>query len=152
MPKNQNIIKILKNPKLVNLQQFQTKEMLKLLYEITDNIDLIVISWFVVYEPELKQSILDKYKQKIKFILTNYTFNSIKFQENHFSFEAGFGAENIGHIVKVPYKAVIQITNNNYIVYINSTSVFLEKTTKISSKEIFRQNITNNKFFKEQEL
>jgi hypothetical protein len=61
------------------------------------------------------------------FSFANYTFESIILTEKYISFEAGFGEENIGSIVKIPYIAIFQIIIDESVLYINPASTMVIK-------------------------
>ncbi len=44
------------------------------------------------------------------FVLVGYTFESIEIRENILCFEAGFGQDNEGSFVDVPFDSIVQIT------------------------------------------
>ncbi|STQ85718.1 hypothetical protein LS73_005345 [Helicobacter muridarum] len=122
----------------------------------------------VSFEPSLPEEIVASFQPLIDFVLAGYTFDSIEIWDNQICFEAGFGKENFGSIVSVPFSAIVQIiipTQDRIVrdicVFINTVSL-LEldmKTDKIneetnqedellaSSKNAILSN-PNNKFLK----
>jgi hypothetical protein len=66
------------------------------------------------------------------------------------SFEAGFGNENFGSVVKIPLHAIFQIIVDESILYLNSVAT-VEKFNQIkkrSSFDVFKNNPNNKKFDK----
>ncbi|PAF51962.1 hypothetical protein [Helicobacter sp. 13S00477-4] len=63
----------------------------------------------VSFDPILPEEISNKFSPLIWFILAGYTFESIKSFQDLITFEAGFGQDNIGSIVTVLIKGIMQI-------------------------------------------
>lgn len=115
-------------------------------FSITANIKAIK------FEPQLPSSILDRLAPFSLFVLANYTFSTIKIDDEYLSFEAGFGAENFGSLVQIPLLAVFQIIVEESILYINSTATlekFFEKQNlKEKSLNVFKNNPNNKNLIK----
>ena len=115
-------------------------------FSITANIKAIK------FEPQLPSSILDRLAPFSLFVLANYTFSTIKIDDEYLSFEAGFGAENFGSLVQIPLLAVFQIIVEESILYINSTATlekFFEKQNlKEKSLNVFKNNPNNRNLIK----
>ena len=64
------------------------------------------------------------------------------------TFEAGFGNENFGSVVKIPLYAIFQIVIDESILYINSVATVekFNKDLKKNSFNIFKNNPNNKKF------
>ncbi len=82
------------------------------------------------------------------FILSNYTYTTVQVDYNYISFEAGFGNENFGSVVKIPLYAIFQIIIDESILYINSVATVekFNKDLKKNSFNIFKNNPNNKKF------
>ena len=82
------------------------------------------------------------------FTLSNYTYTTIQVDDNYISFEAGFGNENFGSVVKIPLHAIFQIVVDESILYINSVATVekFNKDLKKNSFNIFKSNPNNKKF------
>jgi len=80
--------------------------------------------------------------------LSNYTYTTIQVDDNYISFEAGFGNENFGSVVKIPLHAVFQIIVNESILYINSVATVekFNQNLKKNSFNVFKNNPNNKKF------
>lgn len=107
----------------------------------------------VSFEPELPSSILDKLSTFSLFVLSNYTYSTIELSEDELIFEAGFGKENFGALVKIPLLAIFQIIIGESILYINSIATsdnFVQKEELVQkSLNAFKNNPKNKKLIKE---
>ena len=63
----------------------------------------------VTFNPELPLNIKETFKDTVLFIVSGYTFETAKLEEEYFYFEAGFGDENFGSTVTVPLLAIKQL-------------------------------------------
>jgi len=70
-------------------------------------------------EPEIPDAIFESFAHFTMFSLVNYTFQSIELTSTHISFEAGFGSENFGSVVKLPLFTIFQIVIEESILYLN---------------------------------
>jgi hypothetical protein len=82
------------------------------------------------------------------FILSNYTYTTVEIDDDYLTFEAGFGNENFGSVVKIPLFAIFQIVVEESILYLNSVATVekFNKITKRSSFDVFKNNPNNKKF------
>ena len=113
-------------------------------FSITANIEPIS------FTPELPKVIKDQMHKFSLFILSNYTYTTVQVDDNYISFEAGFGNENFGSIVKIPLYAIFQIVVDESILYINSVATVdkFNKNLKKNSFNVFKSNPNNKKFDK----
>ena len=112
-------------------------------FAITANIDA------VEFTPELPTTTKEQLAKFSLFILKNYTFTTIKIEENLISFEAGFGSENFGSTVKIPFHAIFQIVVDESILFVNSVATidkYNESLIKEKSLNIFKNNPNNKRF------
>ena len=67
-------------------------------------------------------------------------------EQTHIYFEAGFGTENFGSTVKVPFFAIFQIVVEESILFVNSVAT-VDKFTKDAKEKSFNvfKNNPNNK-------
>ena len=142
-----NIIEDVNYKNLVKKQVFETIQFLlekDQEFSITANIEPIEFS------PELPSAIKEQLQKFSLFILSNYTYTTIEITEDYISFEAGFGSENFGAVVKVPLHSVFQIVVDESILYINSVATVdkFNKDPKEKSMNIFKNNPNNKKFDK----
>jgi len=69
--------------------------------------------------PELPRPILKSFGETALFVLAGYTFESAYIDDDSLYFEAGFGEENIGAQVIIPFLAVKQVFVGEYPIAIN---------------------------------
>ena len=111
-------------------------------FSITANIES------VTFTPELPKVIKDQMNKFSLFVLSNYTYSTVQVNDMHLSFEAGFGNENFGSVVKIPLHSVFQIIVDESILYINSVATVekFNKDVKKNSFDVFKNNPNNKKF------
>lgn len=111
-------------------------------FSITANIEPIT------FNPELPAVIRNQMHKFSLFTLSNYTYTTIQVDDEFLSFEAGFGNENFGSVVKVPLYAIFQIIINESILYLNSIATVdkFNKNLKKNSMDVFKNNPNNKKF------
>ncbi len=113
-------------------------------FAITANIDA------VTFDPELPKATFDQLSKFSLFILSNYTYSTVKLDESAIYFEAGFGSENFGSTVKVPFFAVFQIVVEESILFVNSVATVdkFNKDSKEKSFNVFKNNPNNKNLIK----
>jgi hypothetical protein len=139
---------IIENTEYKKLVELQIKENINFLlnknqeFSITANIEP------ATFTPELPKSIKDQMHKFSLFILSNYTYTTVQINDDYISFEAGFGSENFGSVVKIPLHAVFQIIVDESILYINSVATVdkFNKDLKKNSLNVFKNNPNNKKF------
>jgi hypothetical protein len=110
---------IVENKEYQRLQSKQIKEQLMLLVGIIDDFSLIANIDAITFDPQLPKDIIENLEDMPMFSFANYTFESIVLTEEYISFETGFGKNNIGSVVKIPYIAIFQILIDYTIIYLN---------------------------------
>jgi len=102
----------------------------------------------VIFEPELPEVIKSQLPKYPMFILSNYTYTTIILNDEYISFEAGFGNENFGSVVKVPLHSIFQIIVDESILLINAVATVdkFNKNLKSNSMNVFKKNPNNKKF------
>jgi len=141
---------IIENEEYKDLVSSQIKNTMSFLLEqneefaITANIDA------VTFDPELPKATLEQLSKFSLFILSNYTYSTVKLDENAIYFEAGFGSENFGSTVKVPFFAVFQIVVEESILFVNSVATVdkFNKDAKEKSFNVFKNNPNNRNLIK----
>ncbi|WP_321469882.1 hypothetical protein [Halarcobacter sp.] len=141
---------IIENSEYKDLVSKQVKETMEFLIEqgqefaITANIDA------VKFDPELPSLVFDQLSKFSLFVLSNYTYSTINIDDNYITFEAGFGSENFGSIVKVPLFSIFQIIIDESILYINSVATVdkFNKDAKEKSFNVFKNNPNNKNLIK----
>jgi hypothetical protein len=139
---------IIENEDYKNLVEKQIKENILFLldkkqeFSITANIEPIT------FTPELPKVIKDQMHKFSLFILSNYTYTTIQIDNQFMSFEAGFGNENFGSVVKIPLFAIFQIIVDESVLYLNSVATVekFNKDLKRNSMSLFKNNPNNKKF------
>lgn len=138
---------IIENIEYKNLVSSQVKDTIKFLLEqnqefaITANIDALE------FNPELPSTTFEQLSKFSLFVLSNYTYTTIKLDNGFLYFEAGFGSENFGSTVKVPFYSIFQIVVDESILFVNSVATVdkFNKDTKEKSLNIFKNNPNNKK-------
>jgi len=105
----------------------------------------------IAFYPELPTEVQNSFDEKVLFILSNYTFESAKIDEEYFSFEAGFGESNFGSTVTVPLLAINQIFVGDHPIVLNLSKYEGKKekeTSTKSSMEALLNNPENKKLLK----
>ncbi|MCT7910939.1 hypothetical protein N5912_03790 [Arcobacter lacus] len=102
----------------------------------------------ISFNPALPEDIKSQLHKFSLFVLSNYTYTTIEINEEFLSFEAGFGNENFGSIVKIPLHAVFQIVVDDSILYLNSVATVEKFNNNLekNSFNIFKNNPNNKKF------
>lgn len=119
---------------------FLTKESVE--FGITSNVQAVKFS------PELPNVIKSKLSPFPMFMLANYSFESLKLYDDYLEFEAGFGKENFGSVVSIPYLAIFQIVLDESILYLNpiatQTALFENLSSVLKSKTKLKLASKNN--------
>ncbi len=141
---------IIENNEYKDLVSSQVKDTIQFLlnqnqeFAITANLDAIK------FNPELPNNTYQQLSKFSLFVLSNYTYSTINLENEDFSFEAGFGSENFGSTVKIPYYAVFQIVVGESILFVNSVATVdkFNNDTKEKSYNIFKNNPNNKNLIK----
>lgn len=141
---------VIENEDYKDLVSKQVKETIEFLiaqgqeFAITANIDAIK------FEPSLPESIFNQLSKFSLFVLSNYTYSTIKLDEKFIYFEAGFGSENFGSNVKIPLFSIFQIIVDESILFINSVATVdkFNKDAKAKSFNVFKNNPNNKSLLK----
>ncbi|MEM5558548.1 hypothetical protein AAHK07_08495 [Aliarcobacter cryaerophilus] len=142
---SQNIIENLEFQELI---QNHCKEQLD--FFISKGIDFSVVANIsnITFNPELPNSIKENLSKFSLFTLTGYTFQSAYIKEECLYFEAGFGKDNFGSLVQIPFSSIFQIIKNDNIVFINISATLesINQNPKNNSMNVFKKNPNNSKF------
>lgn len=100
----------------------------------------------VQFTPELPSELLETLPEVTLFMLANYSFESATIDSHQLTFEAGFGADNIGALVQIPLLAIKQIFVGEYPILMNiaSTTQVEEETEEEENSEINSMNALLN--------
>ena len=103
----------------------------------------------VTFDPPLPDEIFESFHDTVLFVLSGYTYESAKLEEDHFSFEAGFGSENFGSTVTMPLLAIKQVVVGEHPIVLNlAEPVSQKKQTTKSSMEALLNNPENQKLLR----
>jgi hypothetical protein len=139
---------IIENEEYKNLVESQIKENILFLLDKNQEFSITANIEPISFTPELPTVIKNQMNKFSLFVLSNYTYTTIKIDNRFLSFEAGFGNENFGSIVKIPLYAIFQIVVDESILYINSVATVekFNKDLKKNSFNVFKNNPNNKKF------
>ena len=139
---------IIENEEYKNLVEEQIKENILFLVEKNQEFSITANIEPITFTPELPKVIKDQMHKFSLFILSNYTYTTVEIDDDYLTFEAGFGNENFGSVVKIPLFAIFQIVVEESILYLNSVATVekFNKITKRSSFDVFKNNPNNKKF------
>jgi len=131
-----------------NLVEKQICENILFLLEKNQEFSITANIGPITFTPELPKVIKEQMHKFSLFILSNYTYSTIQVDDEFLSFEAGFGNENFGSVVKIPLHAVFQIIVDESILYLNSVATVekFNKNLKKNSFDVFKNNPNNKKF------
>lgn len=141
---------IIENDEYKDLVESQIKETILFLLEKNQEFSITANIEPITFNPELPNVIKNQMHKFSLFILSNYTYTTIQIDDEYMSFEAGFGNENFGSVVKIPLHAIFQIVVDESILYINSVATVekFNKDLKKNSFNVFKSNPNNKKFDK----
>lgn len=104
------------------------RSVIKYLNENSERFQLVVNSSIITFNPELPEHIKSEVVQGegVNLILdiVNYAKQSFKITDNSVSFETGFGSDNVGSVVTIPFQAIFNIIDDGKLVLVNVTSVY----------------------------
>uniref|UniRef100_UPI0040483E24 hypothetical protein n=1 Tax=Aliarcobacter sp. TaxID=2321116 RepID=UPI0040483E24 len=142
------ITDIIENEEYKNLVEVQIKENILFLLDKNQEFSITANIESATFNPELPKVIKEQMHKFSLFVLSNYTYSTVKIESNYLSFEAGFGSENFGSVVKIPLHSIFQIVVDESILYINSVATVdkFNKDLKKNSFNIFKNNPNNKKF------
>lgn len=139
---------IIENEDYKNLVEKQVKENILFLLDRNQEFSITANIEPITFTPELPKVIKDQMHKFSLFILSNYTYTTIQIDNQFMSFEAGFGNENFGSVVKIPLFAIFQIIVDESVLYLNSVATVekFNKDLKRNSMSLFKNNPHNKKF------
>lgn len=147
------IIDVIENSDYKNLVVKQLKETIEYLKSIDQEFAVTANIKGLEFNPPLPEPIFSQFAPFSLFVLSNYTYESVTIEQDAIMFEAGFGKENFGSVVTLPYYAIFQIIVDDSILYINSAATvdsFFEKSEDKLKKSmnIFKSNKKNKNLLK----
>lgn len=141
---------IIENEEYKDLVEQQIKENIIFLLKKNQEFSITANIISITFTPELPHVIKNQMNKFSLFILSNYTYSTVQIDDEFISFEAGFGNENFGSVVKIPLCAIFQIIVDESILYLNSVAT-VEKFNKVKNRnsfDVFKNNPNNKKFDK----
>jgi hypothetical protein len=134
------------DPDFVYMMESHIKNSIALFMDKGIFFSILVNIGDVKFDPKLPKNISSTFKPITLFALAGYSFESLEILEEGIVFEAGFGSENFGSIVNIPYSSIIQILIDDTPVLINlsrKVDVKKQKSKVERSKNIFLSNPEN---------
>lgn len=145
---------VLKDKSFASLMQKHITDILTHLFDQNQNFGLLCKIESLTFDPPLPDDITSEFRPMTLFFLAGYTFESAKIDQDSISFEAGFGPDNLGSVVRVPLLGIMQIIIDETPIYVNLASP--QETQEVqdkdngqkSSMEALLANPENQKFLK----
>jgi len=142
------IVDILEDINYRQLMESQIQEVIHYLLEHNEEFSITSNIKAITFNPEVPEPIKKSFAKFTMFSLANYTYSTILVGKDYISFEAGFGEENFGSTVTVPFYAIFQLIANDSILFVNPTATvekyFLEE--KIDRSEEGQQKRSRSAF------
>lgn len=138
-------LKILQTPQYKTLMHSHILNTIEYLF--SQNKDFSVSSQVAHtnFNPPLPHEIQETFKETALFVLSGYTLESARIDKEYFSFEAGFGAQNMGSVVTLPLLAIKGIYVEEYPVVLNFAEYKkVEKKPKIEVKDVNKSSSTSS--------
>ncbi len=139
---------IIQTEEFRNIKKYHARSLLSMLLMAKEEFNVLCHLEGVEFDPPLPEKIMNNFQDVILFSIANYTLESGNLYHDYFTFEAGFGEENIGSLVKVPLENIMQIQQDQLPIplFINPAAT-LPKPKK--PKNPFALNPRNKRFLKE---
>ena len=152
-------INLFQTPEYRALMQSHILKTIEYLFDRNQEFAVACEVKMIKFTPELPVEIRETFNETVLFILSGYTFESAQLDEDYFSFEAGFGAENFGSVVTIPLLGIQQIIiGGDTPIMINHAKPIInvekkeesdsQKALKSSSMEALLNNPENKKLLK----
>ncbi|KLD99582.1 hypothetical protein [Aliarcobacter butzleri] len=139
---------IIENPNYKELIEKQIQDIIVFLLDNNQEFSITANITPISFNPALPEEIKSQLHKFSLFVLSNYTYTTIEINEEFLSFEAGFGNENFGSVVKIPLHAIFQIIVDDSILYLNSIATVekFNRNLEKNSFNIFKNNPNNKRF------
>ncbi|BAK69996.1 hypothetical protein [Aliarcobacter butzleri] len=139
---------IIENPNYKELIEKQIQDIIVFLLDNNQEFSITANITPISFNPTLPEEIKSQLHKFSLFVLSNYTYTTIEINEEFLSFEAGFGNENFGSVVKIPLHAIFQIIVEDSILYLNSIATVekFNRNLEKNSFNIFKNNPNNKRF------
>jgi len=136
------LVDIVSDMEFGTIMQKNIQDILIYLFEKEQNFGILCKIDQVYFDPELPSDINSEFRPMTLFFLAGYTFESAQINNNELVFEAGFGSENIGSFVTVPFLSIMQIIIDETPIFINLSQI--KELPAKNSKEIKSEGIKNS--------
>lgn len=136
----------LKNKELGSLLSSHAGELIKFLCFKGIGFDILVNMNFVNFNPDLPEDIKPN-EPMVLFALGGYTLSSVRITGESLEFHAGFGANDFESVVSMPLKAIVRISLEKAVLFVNFSIPAQNEVEK--STNIFKQNPKNKNIFGE---
>lgn len=148
-------INLFQTPEFRAMMQEYLSDTIGYLFEKDQEFAIACQTKHIDFSPPLPEHIKSTFKETVLFVLSGYTYQSAKLDEDFFTFEAGFGMENFGSTVTIPLLAIKQVFVGETPVLLNHANppYKFEETPKASRKnsmEALLNNPKNKKLLKKQ--
>jgi hypothetical protein len=148
---------VINNKDFTELMQKHMQELIIHFFQKEQNFGILCKIEDALFEPSLPEEIVSEYRPLTLFFLAGYTFETAHVQDDNLIFEAGFGTENFGSLVRVPLVSIMQVIVDETPVMINLATYQPEdKPKKVSdvkgvkdSMASFLSNPENSRFVKD---
>lgn len=148
---------VINDKEFTQLMQKHMEELIIHFFEKEQNFGILCKIEDAHFEPSLPKDIVSEFRPLTLFFLAGYTFETAHIQDKHLIFEAGFGSDNFGSLVRVPLISIMQIIVDETPVMINLATRQPEpKHKKIlnpkgveNSMASFLSNPENSRFVKD---
>ncbi|RXJ95343.1 hypothetical protein CRU94_06330 [Arcobacter sp. AHV-9/2010] len=139
---------ILKNQKYIDISSKNIKESIEFLLEEKIYFGIVANIKNISFNPKLPEDVLKNLNEYSLFSLAGYTFESAYTNESELFFEAGFGQDNFGSLLKVPFQSIFQIIVDENILVLNLCATIEKenKEPKKNSFDVFKNNPKNRRF------
>jgi len=148
---------VLKDRSFATLMQKHIIDVLTHLFDQNQNFGILCKIETLTFDPPLPEDITSEFRPMTLFFLAGYTFESARLEDKYLIFEAGFGPNNLGSVVRVPILGIMQIIIDETPILVNLASAeegkqtqesSNEKSGQKSSMEALLSNPENKKFLK----
>ncbi|NCO00960.1 MAG: hypothetical protein GW906_03920 [Epsilonproteobacteria bacterium] len=147
---------VITDSKFASIMQNHIQELVIHFFNQEQNFGILCKIEDVSFEPPLPASINSEFRALTLFFLAGYTFETAQISEDMLIFEAGFGIENHGSLVRVPLLSIMQIIVDETPIFINLSTTKRAKMRVESedkkgvenSMASFLSNPENSKFVK----
>ena len=145
-------INLFQTPEYKKLMEEHIEKTIGYLFNKNQEFALACEIKYVSFTPELPSEIKETFNETVLFVLSGYTYETAKLEEEYFYFEAGFGADNFGSTVAVPILAIKQVFVGDHPIVLNlAEPVNKEEVSDVSKKssmEALLNNPENKKLIK----